>query len=246
MNGKFGGQCPPRGLSVGQAQPQIFPDLQKQRASGDYAGKVGRPHSEPHYVSVDMHNVTKLQAAPDPFDPESLRLVQSFVETSGVKKLLTTVPVRKPNPQDFVRVHPDEGYRLTSAIIELKEDRETYLVQPHIAHQLPGECSPVILYTTINRQSVVFLWPVRLPTPDGRINEWHRSASEAAERAIGCWIRVKADMALGAYAQFEASSTIPDPIWPMASFKELLKVGFRDRLVDSIDHPVIKRLRGEN
>ena len=38
---------------------------------------------------------------PDPFDLNNLRLDQSFVESAGVKKLLTTVPVRKPNPQDF-------------------------------------------------------------------------------------------------------------------------------------------------
>jgi hypothetical protein len=44
---------------------------------------------------------------PNPFDPANLRLSQSFVETAGVKKLLTTVPVRKPSAQDFVRVHPD-------------------------------------------------------------------------------------------------------------------------------------------
>jgi hypothetical protein len=184
-------------------------------------------------------------AALDPFDPANLRLDQAFVETSGVKKLLTTVPVRKPNGQDFVRVHPDEAYRLTSAIIELKDDREVYLVLPDIARELPGECSPVVLHTGINRQAIVFLWPVKLPTPDGRINEWHRSAAEAAERAMTTWLRVKADMALGAYAMFEASSTIPDPIWPTYSFKELLKIGFRDRLVDRLDHPVIKRLRGE-
>jgi hypothetical protein len=53
-------------------------------------------------------------------------------------------------------------------------------------------------------------------------------------------------MALGAYAMFEASSAIPDPIWPEATFKDLLKIGFRDRLVDGLDHPVIKRLRGES
>ena len=141
--------------------------------------------------------VSKLQAAPDPFDPENLRLDQSFVETSGVKKLLTTVPVRKPNNQDFVRTHSDEAYRLTSAIIELKDDREVYLVLPHVAHQLPGECSPVILYTAINRQGVVFLWPVKLPAADGKILEWHRSAAEAAERAMASWIARQGRHGLG-------------------------------------------------
>ena len=57
---------------------------------------------------------------PNPFDTASLRLDQSLAGTVGVKKLLTTVPVRKPNRQDFVRVHPDPAFRLTpAAIIEM-------------------------------------------------------------------------------------------------------------------------------
>ena len=61
---------------------------------------------------------------PDPFNPAALRLDQSFADTVGVKKLLTTVPVRKPNRQDFVRVDADREFRLTpAAIIEVKEDR---------------------------------------------------------------------------------------------------------------------------
>jgi hypothetical protein len=180
----------------------------------------------------------------DPFDPAALRLDQSFTETAGVKKLLTTIPVRKPNPQDFVRVHPDEAYRLPAAVIEFKEDRESYLVQPVIAREILGEYAMVVLHTTMNRQGVLHLWPVRLPSSDGRTNEWHRSAAEAAELAQKRWIRVKANMALGAYEMFEAAGTIPEPEWPTLPLRELLKIGFRDRLVDCLDHPVIKRLRG--
>ena len=54
----------------------------------------------------------------DPFDLTNLRLDQSFVDSAGVKKLLTTVPVRRPSPQDFVRVHADPEYRAALAIIE--------------------------------------------------------------------------------------------------------------------------------
>ena len=104
----------------------------------------------------------------DPFDPAALRLDQSFAETVGVRKLLTTVPVRKPNRQDFVRVHADPAYRLTpAAIIELKDDREVYLVTPHMASELPGEFAAATLFTTINRQGVLHLWPVKLPSADG-------------------------------------------------------------------------------
>jgi hypothetical protein len=180
----------------------------------------------------------------DPFDLANLRLDQSFVEGAGVKKLLMTIPVRKPNPQEFVRVHPGPEYRAALAGIELKEDREMYLLAPNIARELPGEFVMVMLYTAINRQGVLFFWPVRLPASDGRINEWHRSLAEAAELAMPRWVRVKANMSLGAYEIFEAASTIADPEWPELSFQELLRIAFRDRLIDRLDHPVIKRLRG--
>jgi hypothetical protein len=98
------------------------------------------------------------------------------------------------------------------------------------------------IYTAINRQGVVFLWPVPLPTPDGRVLEWHRSQAEAA--SLASWVRVQANMSLGAYEIIEAPASIPDPEWPDLPFQELLRIGFKDKLVDRLDHPVVKRLRG--
>ena len=49
-------------------------------------------------------------------------------------------------------------------------------------------------------------------------------------------------MNLGAYEIFEAVSKLPDPDWPPLDFWQVIKIGFRDRLVDRLDHPVIKRL----
>jgi hypothetical protein len=182
----------------------------------------------------------------DPFENLSaLRLDQSFADTVGVKKLLTTVPVRKPNRQEFVRVNPDPAYRLTpAAIIEVKEDREVYLVTPRMAPALPGEFSTATLYLTINRQGVLHLWPVKLPGPDGKHNDWHRSAAEAAERAVNKWVRVPANMSLRAYDIFEAIGDLPEPVWPDFSFQEILKIAFRERLVDRPDHPLVQRLQG--
>jgi hypothetical protein len=163
-----------------------------------------------------------------------------------VKKLITTVPVRKPNPQEFIRVHPSPEYRAVLALVELKDDREFYLLTPDIARELPGEFVSVMLFTAINRQGVIFLWPVKLPPSKGRVMEWHRSAQEAAELAMTRWIKVVANMGLGAYEIFEAASNKPDPGWPsdLVRYRELLRIGFRDRLVDRFDHPLIKRLRG--
>ena len=183
---------------------------------------------------------------PNPFDPAALRLDQSFAGTVGVKKHTTTVPVGKPKRQDFSRVHPEPEYRLGPVgIIELKEDREVYLVMPNMAHELAGEITPATLFTTINRQGVLHLWPVKLPGPDGKHSEWHRSAAEAAELAMKRWIRLSANMSLGAYEVFEATGDLAEPEWPDIPFPEILKVAFRDRIVDRTDHPLVQRLRGE-
>lgn len=182
----------------------------------------------------------------DPFaDLGKLRLSQDFAATVGVKKLLTTVPVRKPTGQEFIRVHPHEAYRLQTAVLELKDERETYLIAPELWPELSGELKPVALFTAINRQGVVFLWPVKLPGEDGRVDEWNRSALEAADHAATRWVRVKANMSLGAYEIFEASGDLPDPQWPDSDFTTLLRTAFKVRYIDSMEHPVIRRLRGE-
>ncbi len=100
-------------------------------------------------------------AKSDPFDLSNLLLDQSFAESIGVRKLLTTVPARKPSDQDFMRVHPDPAYRGNFAMIELKDDRELYLVTHGMAGELSNEAQPYTLFTAINRQGVVRIWPVR-------------------------------------------------------------------------------------
>jgi hypothetical protein len=200
-------------------------------------------------MNAPQKNNAAVESATDGADPfadlSKLRLDQSFVELAGAKKLLTTVPVRKPHKQDFIRVHPDPEFRGAFAVVELEDERERYLVMPDIAAAVPTEIVMEMFYTTINRQRVVSLWPVRLPASDGRVNEWHRSAQEAAERAVDHWIRLAANMPLGAYEIFEAPGKIPDPEWPKYTFQDLLRIGFRQRIISSIDHPVLKRLRGE-
>jgi hypothetical protein len=181
----------------------------------------------------------------DPFDLDRLRLPQDFAAKLGVKKALLTVPVRKPNRQDFFRVHPGEDWCLETVILELKEERETYLVDRDLWGELPGELILKILYTVINRQGVLMLWPISLPGQDGRHNEWHRSALEAAGMAQKQWVRIAANMALGAYEVFQAVADIPEPEWPDTTLQEILRVAFKDRFIHSSDHPVVRRLRGE-
>jgi hypothetical protein len=181
----------------------------------------------------------------DPFDPANIRLDQDFLKMSGAKKLLTTVPVRRPNKQDYVRVHASEDYRMTVLLIEFKEENDVYMVGAEMKEALAGEYFGATLYTAINRQGVVFLWPVRLPDTNGKIMDWHRTAHEAAAHAMHHWVRVVANKSLGAYETIEGPASIPDPDWSnLPPYKELQRIGFRHDVVDRLDHPVVKRLQG--
>jgi hypothetical protein len=183
-------------------------------------------------------------AIPDPFDPAALRLTPDFVETAGVKKLLTTVPCRKPHKHDFVRVRAEPEFRDVFGMLQVGDDREFYVVVPALAAELNGEFGMFQLYTAINRQGTVFLWPIRLPGPDGKTTDWARSAHEAAAQAMKHWVRVTANQNLGAYEIRVAAGPMADPEWAEHCFRDLLKTAFQNRLIDRIDHPVIRQLRG--
>ena len=182
----------------------------------------------------------------NPFNPEALRLSNDFGSVAGVKKLITTVPVRKPNKQDWFRVHPDESYRMNLGVIELKDDQEVYAVAPGLHSELADQMEPVTLYTCVQRQGTIFLWKVRLPSTDGKSHSAWDSAHGAAQRAMRKWTQMSWNASLGAYDVFEAAGIPDDPKWPDEPFERLLETAFRGKLIDSLEHPVVRRLRGEN
>jgi hypothetical protein len=79
-----------------------------------------------------------------------LRVRESLAERGGPRTLLTTVPARKPSPQDFVRVHEGPEYRENFPIIELKDEREEYIVTTGLVPELTGEFVTKTLYLAIN------------------------------------------------------------------------------------------------
>jgi hypothetical protein len=130
-------------------------------------------------------------------------------------------------------------------MIELKNEREEYIVTADLVEHLATEIVSKTLLTAITRQGTVFLWPIRLPGPDGKDLDWWRSAREAAEQATHSWVRIKANMNLGAYDIFQAESKLTEPEWPEISFWELVRIAFRDHLIGVLDHVVVKNLRGQ-
>ena len=182
--------------------------------------------------------------SPAPFNIEELRLSQDFHAEVDTRKILTVVPVGKPNPQAFFQTHPDETFRMATAVVELKEEREIYLIDRGLWTELPEEIVFKTIFTGITKQGDLFLWPIRLPNQGGHLDGWSKSAMSAAEIGMTQWIRLKSNQALGAYDVIAASAEFPNPVWPDITFTQIMEIAFKDRFIRDYDHPVLKNLRG--
>jgi hypothetical protein len=93
---------------------------------------------------------------------------------------------------------------------------------------------------------MTFLWPVKLPDHEGKIDDWNKSASEGAALARDSWVSIRSNRAAGYYDVLEAAVTLSEPDWSdLPPFKRLLEIAFKGKVIDSPDHPVLQRLRGE-
>ena len=54
-----------------------------------------------------------------------------------------------------------------------------------------------------------------------------------------------ANTQIGSYECLLAVNAKAEPEWPAESFEDLLKIAFRDRFIQSLDHEVLRKLRGE-
>lgn len=175
---------------------------------------------------------------------DALRLSPDAAAVDGTTEILSHVPIRKPNRHEFFRTRLEPEFCLDTGIFEDKEEREIFFVTPQMREALAGEVKPVLLVQTITRQGVLLFWPLKLPTEGQRHNGWMETAKEAAELARTKWVRIAADMGLGGYRIYQAEGELSAPVWPDKPLQEILKIAFRDRIVDGENHPVVRRLRG--
>jgi hypothetical protein len=183
--------------------------------------------------------------APNPFDPAALRISGGFAADGGAEKLLLILHVQKPNKQSFVRVNPSPDLRIRIAVLELREEGETYVVVPAVAEQIPSEVKFVELRLAVTQQGNAFLWPVPLPDGDNADNSWNVTARGAADAAETSWVRLKSNRGANCYDVIVAQNAAAEPVWPEKTMEELLKLAFGNgRLIDSLEHPVVQRLLG--
>ena len=183
----------------------------------------------------------------DELDLTQFRLGQDFTDDIGAERLLVSVAVGKPGAMAWFRCNPDPSFRADMLIYTPKEDQnpKTYLVHPRLRSLASSVIVPVTLYTLIERSAAMRIWPVRLPGSDSWRSEWWTASDRAAKAAETKWVQIEANRAANTYNVNVAKADLGEPVWPKATFQEMLAIGFADHIIQDPNDPILKRLRGE-
>ena len=179
---------------------------------------------------------------------DRVRAKASQQSVIGVTTEYTVIAIRNPKPDEFFRVMPGEEYTSDVNILQMKTDNDWYLVDEGILPdiQLESQLKVMQLYVCVTQNSTPFLCLIPLPDSDGRLNSWHESGHKSMEEAKSFWIRRQADKSNGGYLITKAiNAQLPDPRWPSEPLEDLIEKAFDRYYINRIDHPVLRRLRGE-
>lgn len=167
-------------------------------------------------------------------------------EIIALEKLLTSLSVRKPKRDEWVRVHPTVHARVYT--YEAREDNSFYIVLPEVVEPLIDVVRYVQLSLAANYSGSAFVWPVPVPT-ERKPHRAHVTAFAAAEKAAREWIRIS--WGKDEYEVYRRSSAKIEPAWPdeIVSASEMLRFASKGggiEIIDSLDHPVVRALQGRD
>jgi hypothetical protein len=224
-----------------RSQPATTPDARPadQTPQGQAPGSPASTNGQPPPAPPPTIN---------PFDPAGYRVSQSLAAAAGVKKVLTDLSVCTPKAEWFVRRHPSPEYAMDGWVIDLKDAGEQYLVRWDIVPSLLGEATlkAKSFYLAVTMQGKAFLWAVRRePDEEKQPAKWMRAPLEAVRLAKDHWTRIAWNEATRQHDVSTSNSSV-EPVWPDLTFEQVLKLAFRDYMIEGLDHPILRQLRGES
>jgi hypothetical protein len=147
-------------------------------------------------------------------------------------RLATAPKVRSPRATEDVILHADWTW---SNVLLVKHENKYFLVKAALAALLTGHLFRGVLHAAASNAGEVFVWPVRMGT----------TAVEAANAAVGKWVRISWVNISKNYAVQDASEQHKAPDWRYASFDQLVEIAFAGRVLDDPASPVVKAILGQ-
>jgi hypothetical protein len=225
------------------------------------ADQFDQGHSSMKFPADDSNDTSKNDSVPeqptaakpessspapaDPFDPMNLGISTDYAAAINVKPSAKPFELRKPNDQEYFRSSPRKDHHLVVGSIADKQDMgKIYLVTPTLLDAVkfafPRAVRAVELVLAQSMMGVSIVWPV--PLAEDRGGKWNSSQRVVCEESKKKWTNL-----VSGQGQYD-SEPINNPRvvdWDaFPPFRDVLRQAASERLIDSLDHPLLKKLRG--
>ncbi len=165
-------------------------------------------------------------------------------ELLATEKVLTTLELRKPRKDEWVRCHATIA--AAANIYEASGTRDTYLILPGALEAMENVIRHVRLTLTCNYSGELFIWPVPVPLGNKPFKA-HVSAHAAAEEAQRNWVRIAWNGSTYDVTRRKNSSRHPEWNDAILDASEMLRFCARTgglEVIESSGHPVVQELLG--
>ena len=175
---------------------------------------------------------------------EELRVPDTYSTTAGGIKLPIKPTFSKLSRSRFSRTNTSEDYKARLFFIEDKNTGETYIATPSMAPYLGSMVQTKILRLAVDNAAVPYLIAEPVLDPNGRPNLWNSSMGEAIRRSEKEWVRILSNQNASQYEIIIAQDNLGEPKWPDQTMDELIREVFGNKIISSLDHPLIRQLQG--
>ncbi len=174
----------------------------------------------PQITSLDDFNYGTNDPAIEIYHPSK----EEVISTTGRSKEVSCIINRPKDPSGF---YQGEDY---------------YLAIPKIAPDLKEHLRQVKFHGSHSKSSGNFIFPEK-QSPRGRKNTWNTSLGNILKTQPGIYFSISSDRDNARYLQTEIERVEIPPTFD--DFEEQLLANFQDRLITSLDHPVIQKILGK-
>ncbi len=156
--------------------------------------------------------------------------------------------VKVGKPKDFFsRVNPDPESKAILAMVKHIVDGGEVMtpILPGLVGLVVGDFAYYEFLACVSNDGFSHLWPIKIPQDSGRTNSWNESERLAAREAENAWIKVKSNRATSSWDLIKAKVDLGAPNWSKLTTVEMIEIAYADQIVDSADHTILRKLRGD-
>jgi hypothetical protein len=183
----------------------------------------------------------------DPFDPMNLGISTDYAAAINAQTSAKPFELRKPNDQEFFRTSPRENHHLpVVSITDKQEMGRVYIVSGALREAVMAEFPRAVRATDLVLTQILagasLVWPV--PRAEDRGGKWHSSQRAACDQGKTRWTNMAAGRGLYEITTVNNQKEVDWDQFP--PFREIIRQAAGEgRLIDSLDHSLLKKLRGE-